>query len=95
MFYGATVWDPWLIITQIITVQCLFYLSFGLLLYILLGGLQPLFAAPQERVVTSCCCATKSAEVDMSPCCYPCRALCDTPVTAAFLRRLEHGLPHL
>ena len=40
MFYGAAVWDPWLILTQIITVQCLFYLSFGLLLYILLGGLR-------------------------------------------------------
>ena len=37
MFYGANVWDPWLILAQIITVQCLFYLSFGLLLYVLLG----------------------------------------------------------
>ena len=37
MFYGASVWDPWLIIAQIVTVQCLYYLSFGLLLYLLLG----------------------------------------------------------
>ena len=37
MFYGAAVWDPWLILAQIITVQCLFYLSFGLLLYLFLG----------------------------------------------------------
>jgi hypothetical protein len=39
MFYGAAVWDPWLILAQIITVQCLFYLSFGLLLYVFLGEL--------------------------------------------------------
>ena len=38
MFYGAAVWDPWLILAQIITVQCLFYLSFGLLLYLFLGA---------------------------------------------------------
>ncbi|CAL5222219.1 g4551 [Coccomyxa viridis] len=37
MFYGANVWDPWLILAQIVTVQCLFYLSFGLLLYVFLG----------------------------------------------------------
>lgn len=41
MFYGANVWDPWLILAQIITVQCLFYLSFGLLLYVFLG--EPLY----------------------------------------------------
>lgn len=37
MFYGATVWDPVLIVAQIITIQCLFYVSLGLLLWILLG----------------------------------------------------------
>ena len=43
MFYGANVWDPWLILAQIITVQCLFYLSFGLLLYVFLGELPTLW----------------------------------------------------
>lgn len=30
MFYGANSWDPLLIISQIISIQCLFYLSLGL-----------------------------------------------------------------
>lgn len=53
MFYGAAVWDPWLILTQIITVQCLFYLSFGLLLYILLGGLQSFLQHSLQRDMTT------------------------------------------
>lgn len=37
MFYGATIWDPVLIIAQIVAIQCLFYVSLGLLLWVLLG----------------------------------------------------------
>jgi protein SYS1 len=37
MLYGATVWDPLLIVAQIISVQCLFYLSLGLWLTVFLG----------------------------------------------------------
>ncbi|GIL67881.1 hypothetical protein Vafri_21145 [Volvox africanus] len=37
MLYGAAVWDPVLIIAQIATIQCLFYLSLGLWQGILLG----------------------------------------------------------
>ena len=39
MFYGTQVWDPVLIVAQIVTIQCLFYISFGLLLWILVGKL--------------------------------------------------------
>lgn len=35
--FGATVWDPALIIAQIITVQCFFYTNLGLFLYLLVG----------------------------------------------------------
>ena len=37
MFLGPNVWDPWQIIAQIVAVQCLYYLSYGLLLTGLLG----------------------------------------------------------
>lgn len=37
MFYGSTVWDPVLISAQILTIQCLFYLTLGLALWILVG----------------------------------------------------------
>ncbi|XP_061995125.1 uncharacterized protein LOC133713016 [Rosa rugosa] len=37
MFYGALVWDPWLIIVQIVCLQCLHYLTLGLFLTILVG----------------------------------------------------------
>lgn len=37
MFLGPNVWDPWQIIAQIVAVQCLYYLSYGLLLWGLLG----------------------------------------------------------
>mmetsp|Transcript_4185 Transcript_4185/g.4839 ORF Transcript_4185/g.4839 Transcript_4185/m.4839 type:complete len:174 (-) Transcript_4185:639-1160(-) len=37
MFYGATVWDPILIIAQIVSMQCLYYLSLGILQWLLLG----------------------------------------------------------
>ncbi|KXZ56181.1 hypothetical protein GPECTOR_1g156 [Gonium pectorale] len=37
MLYGAAVWDPVLIIAQIVTLQCLFYLSLGLWQGLLLG----------------------------------------------------------
>eukprot|EP00879_Flechtneria_rotunda_P011595 GHRR01012111.1.p1 GENE.GHRR01012111.1~~GHRR01012111.1.p1 ORF type:complete len:279 (+),score=77.62 GHRR01012111.1:492-1328(+) len=39
MFYGSNVWDPVLIIAQIVTVQCLFYISLGLIQAITLGPL--------------------------------------------------------
>ncbi|MCL7029150.1 hypothetical protein MKW94_010956 [Papaver nudicaule] len=37
MFYGAVVWDPWLIVSQIICLQCLYYLTLGILMSILVG----------------------------------------------------------
>lgn len=41
MFYGPKVWDPVLIISQIVAVQCLWYLSLGCLLWLLLGPYVP------------------------------------------------------
>ncbi|KAF5191830.1 Sys1-like protein [Thalictrum thalictroides] len=37
MFYGAVVWDPWLIVSQIVCLQCLYYLTLGLFMSILVG----------------------------------------------------------
>ncbi|XP_027344416.1 protein SYS1 homolog isoform X2 [Abrus precatorius] len=37
MFYGAVVWDPWLIVAQIVCLQCLYYITLGFLLFILVG----------------------------------------------------------
>ncbi|CAN6456307.1 unnamed protein product [Victoria cruziana] len=37
MFYGAVVWDPWLIVSQIVCLQCLYYLTLGLFMWILVG----------------------------------------------------------
>lgn len=39
MFYGNSTWDPVLIVAQIISLQCLFYISLGLLLWLLVGAL--------------------------------------------------------
>ncbi|XP_023547444.1 protein SYS1 homolog [Cucurbita pepo subsp. pepo] len=37
MFYGAVVWDPWLIVAQIVCLQCLYYLTLGILIATLVG----------------------------------------------------------
>ncbi|KAJ1687938.1 hypothetical protein LUZ63_019328 [Rhynchospora breviuscula] len=37
MFYGAIVWDPWLIVAQIVCLQCLFYLTLGLFMSVLVA----------------------------------------------------------
>ncbi|GMH15956.1 hypothetical protein Nepgr_017797 [Nepenthes gracilis] len=37
MFYGAVVWDPWLIVAQIVCLQCLYYLTLGLFMAVLVG----------------------------------------------------------
>jgi hypothetical protein len=37
MFYGAVVWDPWLIVAQIVLIQCLYYVTLGFFLTILVG----------------------------------------------------------
>ncbi|KAL5839856.1 hypothetical protein ACOSQ4_012464 [Xanthoceras sorbifolium] len=37
MFYGAVVWDLWLIVAQIVCLQCLYYLTLGVFLAILVG----------------------------------------------------------
>ncbi|OIT05292.1 PREDICTED: protein SYS1 homolog [Nicotiana attenuata] len=37
MFYGTSVWDPWLIVAQIVCLQCLYYLTLGIFLAILVG----------------------------------------------------------
>ena len=36
-FYGTSIWDPVLILAQIVSVQCLFYLSLCTALYLFLG----------------------------------------------------------
>lgn len=41
MFYGASVWDPWLIVAQIACLQALFYLSLGGYLWLLLSWQVP------------------------------------------------------
>ncbi|CAK9211511.1 unnamed protein product [Sphagnum troendelagicum] len=43
MFYGAMVWDPWLILAQIVCIQCLYYISLGILLYAFVGTQVPRF----------------------------------------------------
>ncbi|XP_071711628.1 uncharacterized protein [Rutidosis leptorrhynchoides] len=37
MFYGSVVWDPWLIVAQIVCIQCLYYLTLGVFMAILVG----------------------------------------------------------
>ncbi|KAL8537578.1 hypothetical protein ACS0TY_012630 [Phlomoides rotata] len=37
MFYGTTAWDPWLIVAQIVFLQCQYYLILGIFLAILVG----------------------------------------------------------
>ncbi|KAF3960326.1 hypothetical protein CMV_014955 [Castanea mollissima] len=37
MFYGTAPWDPWLIVAQILCLQCLYYLSLGVFLTFLVG----------------------------------------------------------
>lgn len=41
MFYGAMVWDPWLIVSQIVCLQCLYYLSLGVAMALLVGTRVP------------------------------------------------------
>ncbi|CAI5465575.1 unnamed protein product [Closterium sp. Yama58-4] len=43
MFYGAMVWDPWLIVAQIACLQSLFYLSLGVFLWLFVGSHVPRF----------------------------------------------------
>jgi hypothetical protein len=43
MFYGAMVWDPWLILAQIVCIQCLYYISLGILLYAFVSTQVPRF----------------------------------------------------
>jgi hypothetical protein len=35
MFYGANVWDPRLITSQILSMQCIYYVMLGFLLWLL------------------------------------------------------------
>ncbi|XP_076946278.1 uncharacterized protein LOC143617683 [Bidens hawaiensis] len=37
MFYGKSVWDPWQIVAQIVCIQCLYYLTLGLFMTVLIG----------------------------------------------------------
>eukprot|EP00897_Mesotaenium_endlicherianum_P010342 jgi/Mesen1/9336/ME000061S08784 len=43
MFYGAMIWDPWLIVAQIACLQCLYYLSLGSFLWLFVGTHEPRF----------------------------------------------------
>ncbi|GMI78050.1 hypothetical protein like AT1G79985 [Hibiscus trionum] len=37
MFYGTVVWDPWLIVSQIVCLRCLYYLTLGVFLSFVVG----------------------------------------------------------
>lgn len=37
MFYGSVVWDPWLIVAQIVCLQCFYYLTLGVFVSIFVG----------------------------------------------------------
>ncbi|KAI3777806.1 hypothetical protein L1987_47609 [Smallanthus sonchifolius] len=37
MFYGSVVWDPWLIVAEIVCIQCLYYLTLGVFMTVLVG----------------------------------------------------------
>lgn len=37
MFYGAMIWDPWLILAQIVCIQSLYYMSLGIFLWTFVG----------------------------------------------------------
>jgi hypothetical protein len=41
MFYGAMIWDPWLILAQIVCIQSLYYLSLGIFLWVFVGTQVP------------------------------------------------------
>ncbi|KAK3239113.1 hypothetical protein CYMTET_50933 [Cymbomonas tetramitiformis] len=41
MWYGSTIWDPALICAQIVTMQTLYYLTLGMLFWLLLGSYVP------------------------------------------------------
>ncbi|KAJ6427421.1 hypothetical protein OIU84_022924 [Salix udensis] len=63
MFYGAVVWDPWLIVAQIVCLQCLYYLTLGFFLSFLVGTRVSRltlvyffdFATINTSTVTGCC----------------------------------------
>jgi hypothetical protein len=63
MFYGAMVWDPWLIVSQIVCLQCLYYLTLGVLMSLLVGTRVPRltllylfdFATLTPRIPTGWC----------------------------------------
>lgn len=63
MFYGAMVWDPWLIVAQIACLQCLHYLSLGGFLWLFVGTHVPTltlayffsYEAITARTVTGWC----------------------------------------
>ncbi|XP_010539497.1 PREDICTED: protein SYS1 homolog [Tarenaya hassleriana] len=37
MFYGKALWDPWLIVAQIVCLQCSYYLTLGIFMMVFLG----------------------------------------------------------
>nr|XP_043617345.1 protein SYS1 homolog [Erigeron canadensis] len=37
MFYGTVVWDPWLIVAQIVCIQCLYYITLGVFMGVFVG----------------------------------------------------------
>jgi hypothetical protein len=41
MFYGAMIWDPWLILAQIVCIQSLYYMSLGVFLWVFVGTQVP------------------------------------------------------
>lgn len=59
MFYGAPVWDPALIVAQIVTLQCLFYLSLGALLFLFVGA--------RARVLGPSCTACSTSARALQP----------------------------
>ncbi|XP_042950594.1 protein SYS1 homolog isoform X2 [Carya illinoinensis] len=63
MFYGTVVWDPWLIVGQIVCLQCFYYLTLGVFMTIFVGTRVPRmslvyffdYATITTSTVTGCC----------------------------------------
>lgn len=86
MWHGAKIFDPVLIVAQIFVLQCVWYISLGCLLWLLLGALYILLFSYRmsAQAVTRACGKDRNAQ-DMLKILDRCRAICGAPVTAPLL----------
>ena len=75
VLFGSQVWDPVQIVAQIVAIQCLFYMSLGLIAWLLLGQLIDVFTGMLVRV---CCLLCTVMPVHSAAC----RAICSPPGSA-------------